>query len=1277
MLERVCDEGKRRLGEDPRGVRAQGRKERPRQRSTINSDKAALKELYHNPDPLFRLIGKANETEIIIENQQVKGLIDSGAQVSSISDTFASKLGLKVKQLETLLDLEPASGGQVPYNGYVELRMRVPNVRAFDLDVLMLVIPESEYSRRVPVTIGTIHIDEIIDLITDEELKTANHQWQRGIISRKVVVKQLHLKENKDILDQIKGDVKLTQKITIPPLETITVSGMTNINKHTKHVNIITEPRKDEDLFTVPCYSYMRPGSKRASVTLHNLSEKTQTLQKGTVVACIQAANLIPPKLAPRVTNVNNNNDKESQDPSPKRIEKLFSKLDLSGAEEWEETDRLKLKELFVKFHHIFALEDMELGKTDMVKHVIRLDDQTPFRERYRRIPPHQYDEVKKHLKEMLEIGAIRKSQSPWASAIVPVRKKDGALRFCIDLRRLNARTIKDAQTLPRIEDSLDSLNGAVIFTSLDLKSGYWQVELDEESIPYTAFTVGPLGFYECLCMPFGLTNAPATFQRLMESCLGDLHLNWCIIYLDDIIVYSETPEEHLQRLEAVFQKISKAGLKLKPSKCEFFRPEITYLGHVVSSRGIATDPKKIRAIQQWPQPTTVTEVRRFTGLTNYYRKFVHGYARVAHPLHNLVSGKNAKKKRSVVEWTEDCEQSFDQLKLLCSDTPVLAYPDYKQKFKLYTDASESGLGAVLAQIKEDGLERPVAYASRTLSKSEQNYDAHKLEFLALKWAITDRFHEYLYGGTFDVYTYNNPLTYILTSAKLDATGQRWVASLGPYNFSLHYNPGRQNTVADSLSRIPWENVEFHDEVDYNIVKAVIHKGESNVSPNIEPELIFDDQKIYMKQLVADLAGKMTKQQWKKEQMDDPEIGPVIQLVDQKKHLQYKATKDDNPGVKIILRFRDDLKSVDGLLYRRWLYRNEVSYLQFLLPVSYRKKTVVACHDQFGHLGMDKTLVLLQERFFWPRMNDDVRTHIRSCEWCLRFKQKPEKEEMSSFETSYPMEIVHMDYLVIGSKKNPNKDINVLVVTDHFTRYAQAFVTTSQTTLVVAQTLYKDYLVHYGWPEKLHSDQGRNFESNIIKELCTIAQVQKICTTPYNPKGNAQCEKFNRTLLSMLGTLEPGDKAKWQQWVPTLTHAYNCTRCESTGFSLYYLMFGRMPRLPIDIEYGVTQPELIDRSRQNYARKLQACLNWAFQVAKDTNEKESKRQKLYYDRKMRCQKLVVGDFVLVKETSSSGNYKINDKWELNPYTVVEHMKDNKGQFTPVYRLKEIVKKGNP
>ena len=244
-----------------------------------------------------------------------------------------------------------------------------------------------------------------------------------------------------------------------------------------------------------------------------------------------------------------------------------------------------------------------------MVKHKIRLDNYIPFKERYCRIPPHLFDEVKNHLKEMLEVGATCKSSSPWASAIVLLRKKDGSLRFCIDLRKLNAQTIKDAYSLPHIDETLDCLGEATVFTSLDLRSGYWQVEMKEESKPLTAFTVGPLGFYECERMPFGLTNAPATFQHLMENCLGKVHLSWCIIYLDDIIVFSDSPSEHLHRLRGVFAKLDKAGLKLKPSKCEFFKTRITYLGHIVSSKGIETDLKKVEAVKNWTVPRTVTDV--------------------------------------------------------------------------------------------------------------------------------------------------------------------------------------------------------------------------------------------------------------------------------------------------------------------------------------------------------------------------------------------------------------------------------------------------------------------------------------------------------------------------------------------------------------------------------------------------------------------------------------------------------------------------------------------
>ena len=303
--------------------------------------------------------------------------------------------------------------------------------------------------------------------------------------------------------------------------------------------------------------------------------------------------------------------------------------------------------------------------------------------------------------------------------------------------------------------------------------------------------------------MPFGLTNVPATFQHLMENCLGELYLSWCIIYLDDIIVFSNNPEDHLHRLRGVFDKLEKAGLKLKPKKCEFFKTKIAYLGHIVSAKGIETDPKKVEAVRNWTVPKTVTDVRSFLGFTNHYRRFIKGYANVARPLNLLVSGDNANRKKALIEWTEECQIVFDKLKDLCTSTPILAYANYRKPFQLQTDASDLGLGAVLYQKDENDHQRVIAFASRSLSNTEKNYPAYKLEFLALKWAITDRFHEYLYGGQFDVYTDNNPLTYILTSAKLDATGQRWVASLANYDFRIFYKTGKTNVEADALSRIP------------------------------------------------------------------------------------------------------------------------------------------------------------------------------------------------------------------------------------------------------------------------------------------------------------------------------------------------------------------------------------------------------------------------------------------------------------------------------------------
>ena len=317
----------------------------------------------------------------------------------------------------------------------------------------------------------------------------------------------------------------------------------------------------------------------------------------------------------------------------------ILDLIDLFGLENWLEHLQQEAKEMLKRNAKVFSKTDMDMGRTNLVKHHIKLTDPVPFKEAYRRIPPQMYDEVKAHIQEMLNLGAIRPSNSPWASAIVLVRKKDGRLRFCIDLGRLNNRTIKDAYSLPKIESILDSLIGAQIFSTLDLKAGYWQVEMAEECKAYTAFTCGPLGFYECDTMPFGATNAPATFQRLMHDCLGDLNMNWCIVYLDDIIIFSDIKEEHLKRLEAVFQKLSAAGLKLKPSKCFFFREEIEYLGHVVSGKGVATNPNKVEAVTKWPTPKTVYDVRSFLGFVGYYRRFIKDFSKISKPIREVITG--------------------------------------------------------------------------------------------------------------------------------------------------------------------------------------------------------------------------------------------------------------------------------------------------------------------------------------------------------------------------------------------------------------------------------------------------------------------------------------------------------------------------------------------------------------------------------------------------------------------------------------------------------------
>ena len=330
----------------------------------------------------------------------------------------------------------------------------------------------------------------------------------------------------------------------------------------------------------------------------------------------------------------------------------LLDKLDLSGLEEWPTEQAEKARGLLKEYHDIFFLEKQDMGHTKVAEHkiVLKDPDTPPFKERFRRIPPPQLDKVRDHLKLILDAGVIRPSNSPWCNAVVLVRKKDGSLRFCIDFRKLNSLTVKDSHPLPRICETLESLAGAAHYSTFDMNSGFWQVPMSPESKQYTAFTLGSMGLYECESMPFGLCNAPPTFQRLMLNCLGELNLTYCLIYLDDVIVFSHTKEEHLERMRVIFDRLREHGLKLKPSKCEVFRTEINYLAHHVSKKGVQPSKKNLESIAQCPPPDTYTKVKSFVGLVGHYRRFIKGFARIAAPLYDLTSGENKGKSQS--EWT-------------------------------------------------------------------------------------------------------------------------------------------------------------------------------------------------------------------------------------------------------------------------------------------------------------------------------------------------------------------------------------------------------------------------------------------------------------------------------------------------------------------------------------------------------------------------------------------------------------------------------------------------
>uniref|UniRef100_A0A8C1HXU3 Gypsy retrotransposon integrase-like protein 1 n=1 Tax=Cyprinus carpio carpio TaxID=630221 RepID=A0A8C1HXU3_CYPCA len=869
---------------------------------------------------------------------------------------------------------------------------------------------------------------------------------------------------------------------------------------------------------------------------------------------------------------------------------------------------------------------------------------------------------------------------------------------------------------------------------------------MHEQDKKYTAF-ITPMGLHEYNRMPQGLCNSPASFMRMMLSIFGDMNFSSLLCYLDDLLVFAPTEQEALSRLEMVFQRLRLYHLKLSPKKCHFMCDSVKFLGHVISGHGVSVDFTKVDVISKMSKLQLMEEdgctpsarrIKSFLGMIFYYQHFIPNCSSIAKPLFALTAGQKRRGKEKVrkpvgsfrklnpSDWTEECDIAFNTLKQKLLNCAVLAHPDFSRPLILSIDASLDGLGAVLSQVPAgEEIARPIAFASKTLTASQKKYPAHRLEFLALKWSVCEKFSHWLKEHSFTVWTDNNPLTHIMTKPKLDACEQRWVSKLAPYFFDIKHIAGVKNIVADTLSRDPFARsishrlmnesynrllteadvVEKEGIQDVFRLKVECHKISDQIGcqsnchvQSCDPAAVKtlcqaqDDwetaavtRAVQLVQLVQQVAATNQSEQplpvfshdeLGRSQELDLTISKVLPFVLRKRRPSRREREKLDCRALALVKQWDHLYMCDGILYR--VTKDPISRQrrhQYVLPQHMVEKALHGLHDLAGHQGQARTVHLAKQRFFWPKMEHEIREYVKCCKRCILAKtpEPAARAPLESIQTSAPMELVCLNFW--SAEDSKQHSVDVLVLTDHFTKLAHAFPCINQTAKQVARKLWDHVFCVYGFPERIHTDQGTNFESELIAELLTLSGVSKSRTTAYHPMGNGITERFNRTLGNMLRSLPLRSKDKWPQQIQTLTFAYNSTIHETTGYAPLQLMFGRVPRLPVDVMFKQVSKDPVIVDYSSYVATLMSHLHKAAEIAQKHAVQEQRKQTKIYNRKMKGVHLNNGDRVLIANKGERGKRKLADRWESTVYTIVDNdprthiykVKDDKGHTKVVHR----------
>ena len=1167
-----------------------------------------------------------------IFNIEVNCLVDTGSTICILHprkyNLLPPNMRPEIKKTNTKLCL--ADGGVINTMGYIDLPIQVGNfttVQKFtvaDIDVPAVIGYDFLHSHKCTLDMG----EEVLTL-DENQIKCIKESQMSSLFK-----------------------ISLTEKVTIPPkTEVITIGKIEGDSSSI--MNALVQPLQSKHLENIlVAKSLVDPSRGYVPIRLANITNHEQIMKQFTCIASCESVELSQDKSVNRGDRVMKVDSCEKIDKLPVYLKELKDK---SGAL-LNDDQKCLLDSLLKRHINTFSKTKDDLGRANVIKHKINTGDAHPIKQQPRRLPLTKRDDVDREIQRLLDCGIIEASKSPWASPIVPVTKKDGSTRLCIDYRALNNVTIKDSYPLPRIDDSLDALRGSKWFSVLDLSSGYFQVQMEETDKEKTAFT-STKGLFQFNVMAMGLCNGVATFQRLMEYILAGLNWQTCLIYIDDIIVFADSFESHLARLSQVLDRIAEQGLKVSPKKCFLFQRRVSFLGHIVSTEGISADPTKIESVKTWPSPKTITDVRSFMGTCSYYRRFIKDFAAIARPMHKLTE------KNCPFNWTEECETAFQKLKITLITAPVLGFPDMSKHFLLDTDASGFGIGAVLSQVT-DGKEVVIAYFSKALSKAQRQYCVTRRELLAVILGVK-HFHHYLYGTRFIVRTDHGSLTWLLRFKNPEGQMARWLQMLNTYNFEIIHRPGRQHGNADGLSRRPCFPCNYcsrqdQKEMNSSSNETIEHlyrtkKQESKSTPSLD-----DDNFMFWFQHKSNEEMQMA-------QTKDLVLLKLYNLkMENKDRPDWADVSIENVKLKKYWSQWDRILLINNVLYRKWINTTtEENILQLLLPEVWKNDVMKMLHDdpQSGHLGIHRTVSRAQNRFYWVDYKPDIIKWVHNCTICNSRKQphRKAKSKMKQYCVGAPMERVALD--LIGPLPLSHKGNKyVLIVSDYFTKWAEGYPIPDMETTTIVDNFVTNFVCRFGVPRQIHTDQGRQFESGLFKELCKKFSIDKTRTTAFRPQSDGLVERFNRTLEDILSKYVSQNQKDWDEQLPWALMAYRSSEHDTTKFSPCMLMLGREIELPVDLIYGPhpQSEEFPDETQAvfAYSDNMQKRMWKVQEKARSNILKASDRQKRQYDVRVNQHRYQTGDVVWlhtllrVKQRSP----KLQRNWD-GPYFVTKVISD--------------------